>query len=209
MRTFSKGAVLTGAVIISAAAFLTCLFPYPSWASVGVGIGTGKIEVDAPLKPGTRFDLPSIPILNTGTEPADYTILIQYHLDQPQMRPDREWFTFEPSTFRLEPQSSRVIRGSITLPVKVEGGDYFAYIEARPQQKSVSGGAAVGVAAAAKLYFSVESASTWQGTYWYLASIIKAHAPWTTIVPLVIAAAVLLKIMSRFFSINIGVRRRP
>jgi hypothetical protein len=189
-------------------ALTVLLLSATAFAGVGVGIGTGKIHIDAPLKPGTSFDLPGIPVLNTGSEPAEYGMSIQYHMDQPENRPSREWFSFDPATFRLDPKSSRVVRTRIALPVKVPPGDYFAYVQAQPQAADVPGTATVGVAAAAKLYFTVEPANALQGVYWRLASIMQAWAPWTTIVPIVLAAAVALKILGRFFSFNVGVRRR-
>ncbi len=48
-------------------------------AQIGVGVGVGKIQVDEKLKPGMIYQLPSFTVLNTGGEPSDYEISIQYH----------------------------------------------------------------------------------------------------------------------------------
>ncbi len=193
-------------VALSVAFFL--IVSVPAEARVGVGIGTGKIILDEPLRPGGQYDLPVVAILNTGDEIADYGMKIQYHMDQPEIRPDREWFSFSPASFRLETRDSRIVLVTISLPVRTPPGDYFAYIEARPEQKSIIGGASVGVAAATKLYFTVEPANAFQGAYWYLASIMNAYAPWPMVVSIVVVAAIALKFVGRFVTLNIGVRRK-
>lgn len=102
------------------------LLPAAALASIGVGIGTGKIVVDKPLKPGIIYNLPSITVLNTGDEPGDYGFSIEYHQDQPQLLPDKTWFNFSPASFRLEPGKTQTVAIILSLPIKTVPGDYFA-----------------------------------------------------------------------------------
>ena len=148
-----------------------CFFlflPVVIFARIGVGVSVGKIKIDEVLKPGAFYDLPLVPVLNTGDEPANYELSIEYHEGQesnPEMglRPDKKWFIFKPGSFRLKPGEVQNIRITLNLPVKkTEPGHYFAYLEAHPTQKIKSGQTKIGIAAATKLYFTVAPANTWQ-----------------------------------------------
>jgi len=94
------------------------LFPLMAFARIGVGVGVGKIEINKPLKPGGIYELPSLPVLNTGDESSDYGVSIEYHQDQPQMKPPQEWFSFEPASFHLEPGQVQNVAIKLNLPVK-------------------------------------------------------------------------------------------
>ncbi|MBU2025346.1 MAG: hypothetical protein ABIC19_01645 [Patescibacteria group bacterium] len=185
------------------------LFPINTLARIGVGIGTGKIEVNENLKPGGIYTLPPITVLNTGDEASEYGLSIEYHQDQPQLSPSREWFVFSPSSFNLEPGESKIVEIKLNLPVKIEPGNYFAYLEAHPVKKSRNtGGAMVGIASAAKLYFSVSPANIWQGIYYKAVSFWKVYAPWPSVASIAIAILLLIFIFRKFFSFQIGIRRK-
>lgn len=66
---------------------IVLLLPILALARIGVGVGIGKIVVDQPLKPGLIYTLPSLPVLNTGDEPAEYGVSIEYHEGQ-EMNPE-------------------------------------------------------------------------------------------------------------------------
>ena len=194
-------------VIISL--WLSLLFPVYAFARIGVGIGTGKIEVNEKLKPGGIYTLPPLTVLNTGDESSDYGLSIEYHQDQPQLSPAREWFVFNPSSFSLEPGQSKVVEIKLNLPVKIEPGDYFAYLEAHPEKKSeTAGGSSVGIASAAKLYFTVAPANIWQALYYRLASFWKMYAPWPSVVSAITAALLLIFILRNFFTFQVGVSKK-
>lgn len=185
------------------------LLPLPLFAAIGVGIGTGKIVVEEPLKPGGSYDLPALPVLNTGDEPGTYEVTIEYHENQPELKPEREWFSFTPASFSLDPSGSQIVEVALTLPLKTEPGDYFAYVEAHPTRKADDGQSRVGVAAAAKLYFKVAPANVFQAAYHRVASFITRNAPWSYVVMAVVAGALLLKFLRRFIHLDIRVQRRP
>jgi hypothetical protein len=107
---------------------LLCSF-LPAMASVGVGVGTGKIQVDEKLKGGMMYKLPPITVMNTGDVPADYSLNVTYYETQPQLKPARDWFVFTPEKVFLGPGESKNIGIQLNLPLKVVPGDYFAFLE--------------------------------------------------------------------------------
>ena len=183
------------------------LLPFELWARIGVGVATGKIQLNENLKPGIVYDLPPLTVLNTGDEPSFYEVTIQYYEVQDQLKPAEGWFTFSPQSFRLEPGAGQAVDITITVPVKAEPGDYFAFLEGRPK-KVESANTQVSVAAAAKLYFTVEPANFFQGLYYRLASFISRTTPWSYVVLSVIVLAIIFIVIKRNFTLQIGIGRK-
>jgi len=70
-------------VTISLVAIIAVLiFPFAVFGSIGVGVGTGKIQVDKPLKPGSVYIVPPLTVMNTGSESSEYTVSIDYSGNQ-------------------------------------------------------------------------------------------------------------------------------
>jgi len=190
--------------------FVALFAPVLALARIGVGVGTGKIVVDQPLKPGLIYTLPSLSVVNTGDEPAEYGASIEYHEGQETradmgLKPAKEWLSFEPEKFHLEPGQAQQVQIKLSLPVKgVEPGTYFAYLEGHPVQKDVAGQTRIGVAAAAKLYFTVAPANIFQGIYYRFISLYSQYHPWDTIILAMIAAAVIFRIISKRFKFQIA-----
>ncbi len=151
----------------------------PAVAAPGVGISTGKIEVEENLQPGARYHLPSLAVINTGDETAEYEVGLAFHSEQPELRPDEDWFSYTPRTFTLEPGAVQEVAIDILLPITVESGQYFAYLEGRPVQSST--GSTVGIAAAAKLHFSVSDGDLWSGLSHRLPQLWAQVTPWLQI----------------------------
>jgi len=190
---------------------LVLLLPIVVFGRIGVGIGTGKIQVDEPFKAGGIYDLPVLPVLNTGDEPGEYGVSIEYHEGQetnPEMglRPAAEWFGFEPSEFYLESGKVQIVKITLTLPAKTQPGDYFCYLEGHPVKKSVSGQTSIGVAAAAKLYFTVSPANIFQGIYYRFISLYRRYHPWDTIILVIIFVGLILWFISKRFKFQIAKR---
>lgn len=183
---------------------LVMLLPIIVFGRIGVGVGTGKIQIDEPLKAGGIYDLPVLPVLNTGDEPGEYGVSIEYQEYVPQMRPAREWFHFEPQSFHLEPGQVQNVKVVLTLPAKTQPGEYFAYLEGHPVKKSVAGQTSIGVAAAAKLYFTVSPANIFQGIYYRFISLYSRYYPYDTIILAVLLAVVLILIFRKHFKFQIA-----
>lgn len=188
-------------------ALVLLVLPSISFAAVGVGVGTGKIELDEPLKPGLTYHLPPLTVINTGDEASDYSISIEYRTAAPELKPAKEWFAFEPPRFYLEPAQSQIVEIKLNLPIKgVEPGDYFAFLQAQPIRADEPGMATIGVAAAAKLYFTVEPANVFQAIYYKFANWYSQYHPWNTVVLAMILAAALIAVFRKKFKIQIAKR---
>ncbi len=198
-------------IILSAFFALSLLISVPqnAHATVGVGVGSGKIVLNEKLKPGGIYELPILPVLNTGDEPAEYGISIEYNEVQPQLKPNGEWFTFTPATFHLEPGKSQVVTVSLSVPLKTVPGDYFAYVEAHPIKSDVAGVSSIGIAAASKLYFTVAPANFFEGIYYRALALTTKYAPWTYIGLGLIALILLVMLFKKFFhfKLAIGVKK--
>lgn len=188
---------------------LLLLLPILAWARIGVGVGLGKIHIDEPLKAGKIYNLPSLPVLNTGDEPGEYGVSVQYFEGQEKrddmgLRPAEEWFSFEPESFHLEPGKVQTVKITLTLPIKTRPGKYFAYLEGHPVRKSEAGVTSIGVAAATRLYFTVAPANIFQGIYYRFISLYSRYHPWDTIVLAIIVLAGLVVIFRKKFKIQIA-----
>lgn len=189
-------------------ALLTTLNVSNVIAKIGVGVGTGKIQVTEKLKPGQIYVLPSITVLNTGDETGTYAISVAYHEQQPEIMPPREWFSFEPKNFVLEPGKAQVVEIRLDVPVKTIPGDYFAYLEASPDIKSISGQTSIGVAAASKLYFTIAPANFVEGIYYRTISLWKLYEPWTSRSAYALGIVVALVLFKKYFRIELNSKKK-
>jgi len=187
-----------------ATSFFVLIFPSFVYSRIGVGVGTGKIVVDEKLKPGMIYKLPSLTILNTGDEESDYEAAITYHEKQKQLRPPQEWFEFSPSRFHLEPGDVQQVAVNLTVPLKVEPGDYFAYLEGHPVKKDIKGQTSIGVAAAAKLYFTILPANFFVGIYYRILTFGKLYQPWTNRIIILIAVVTVYWLLNRLLGLKIS-----
>ncbi len=189
---------------------LALVLPVMVFARIGVGVGAGKIHISEPLKAGGIYDLPAIPVLNTGDEPAEYLFSVQYHEGQEQrtdmgLKPAETWFNFSPASFPLEPGKVQTVKVTLTLPAKIKPGNYFVYLEARPVKKAATAGEAlIGIAAATQLWFTVAPSNFFQGIYYRFISLYSRYHPWDTIVLAVIFVAALLWFVSKKFKFQIA-----
>lgn len=187
---------------------LLFLFPTLIFAKVGVGVGSGKIQVEKPLQPGMIHQLPPLTVFNTGDEPGLYSAGVEYHENQKQRRPPQDWFTFKPKEFELDPKESQIVKITLTLPLKAKPGEYFAYLEGFPIQKTTSGQTNIGVAAAAKLYFSIAPANVFIGIYYRLLTFWKNNLPWTNIAAIVTIFSILVVVFRQHFDLQLRVAKK-
>lgn len=175
---------------------------------MGVGIGTGKIVVESKLKPGEIYKLPQVAVLNTGDELADYEVGITYHEKQPELQPPEQWFNFKPPKFELKPGEVKMVDVLLNLPLKTQPGDYFAYLEGRPIIKAKDGSTKVGIAAAAKLYFTVVPANIFWAGYYKLQALWQLYAPWPKRITTILCFLLIIIIFKKFFNIQINFKKK-
>ena len=188
---------------------ILAVLPAVCFASIGVGVGAGQITYDEPVHAGNIYILPAMTIVNTGTETAVYSARLAFQQDQVALRPQPEWFQFDPLESKIEPGSAQVVQVRLTLPLKVIPGDYFAYVEAFPFQTAGGGKTSIGIAAATKLYFTVEPANIWQGLYYRSISYYKMYYPWPLVALGMIFAAILVLLFRKYFKFSIAVKKEP
>ena len=124
-------------------------------AQTGVGVGLGKVQIAEPLAPGGIYQLPDLPVINTGEVAGTYQVRAT-DVTHPTGVKTVDWFRFRPQTFPLEPNQSQLVSVTLTLPLNTLDGDHLVYLEASPVQNPEKG-VAIGPAAATKVYFSVKS----------------------------------------------------
>ncbi len=185
---------------------LTALVPAATFAKIGVGVGLGKVNIDERLKPGGIYKLPTLPVLNTGDEAGDYEVEVTYLTDQAEMRPEADWFSFSPSQFHLEADSSQSVEVSLMLPVNARPGDYFAFLEAHPV--TTGEGVTIGVAAATKLNFTIKPSGVLGASIERVRSFFTTTSPVSYIVLGIVGTIVLIGIIRRYFSFNISLKRK-
>lgn len=174
-------------------------------ARVGVGMGAGEIRLTSSVKPGGIYTLPKLRIFNTGDETTTYGLDVAYHAERPELRPGQDWFSFSPSTFTLPAGESQEISVTMTVPVKAEQGDYFAFLESGPIASDNSGGTTVGVAVASKLFFTVAPANLFQAILYRVSSFFNTYAPWSWVGLAVVLLTLSVLLFRRFFHFHIHI----
>jgi len=189
--------------------FFVCLiFPTVAFARVGVGVATGKIQVQDKLKPGIIYNLPPLTVVNTGDIPTDYEVEATYFEKQPQLKPSNDWFIFSPRTFHLDPGKAQEVSIKLNLPLVTTPGNYFNFLEAHPIQKDKAGITTIGIAAAAKLYFTVVPANIFQAMYYKIISFWQIYSPWTNYATGVIALIIIAFFAKKYLNIEINLKKK-
>ena len=194
--------------------FFTFIFLFvsvlPAFAgNLGVGIGTGKISINEKLKNGMTYKFPDLVIINTGDVQSDYLVSVSYNSEQKELLPPAEWFTFTPEVFNLKPGDSQKVEVRLKVPIdKVIPGDYFAYLEAKPVIEDKPGVSSVGIAAAAKLNFTIAPSNFLEGIYYTVKYVFDEYQPWSTVVLSAVVLVLLKVILSRFISIDLNIKSK-
>ena len=192
--------------IVLTSVFALCLTAGDTQASVGVGVSPGIIRVDEPLLPGAHYTLPSIQVMNTGTEVDNYEVELVPMVGQQELHPPAEFIDISPTSFHLEPGASQTVSLSLSIPIKAKPGDYLTYVEAHPSVEG--GGMSVGVAAVTKLYFTVKPANMLVGVTNAIANFLSDTAPTSYIFLGVVAVVLMVFFLRRHIKVDIKVGRR-
>jgi len=173
----------------------------PAYASHGVALDTGNLEVEQKLTPGGGYMLPPLTVRNPGTEVTSYEIVVLPTAQGEGRAVPAAWFRFQPQRMTLKPGQTRKVRTRLGLPSNASHGDYQTLLAAQIAGKGK--GTQLGAAAATKLTFTVES-STLLGEWWYrIRSWFSDNAPWTWLVPLLALISLAVWRGSRRFSLRL------
>lgn len=176
-----------------------------AFAKVGVGVGLGKVQIDEALSPGGIYNLPSLPVLNTGDEDMEYEVEVTYLSEQAEMKPSGEWFNFSPQKFPLAAGGSQTVDITLTLSVDARPGDYFAFLEAHPVAEGE--GVTIGVAAATKLNFTVKPKGVLGAAIERIRSLIEANRLAAYVVAGIVVGGGVILLGRRYLDIQIGFKR--
>jgi hypothetical protein len=160
----------------------------------GIAITVGKIAVSEGLKPGGRYDLPSVGVINTGTKRQAYELTVDYIDGQTEKRPSPRWIEFAPRSFVLDAGEAQTVRIHLELPTGADPGDYFAYIQA---QSTNSLDQSIQAAVATKLSFSVKSTNWFDAQKTRINRWLDGASPWPQVLVIASLAAVALRIASK------------
>jgi len=179
-------------------------FLSPVFASVGVGVGTGKITLEEGLKPGLEYDLPPITVYNTGDEASNYFVSTEFSTREKMLESNKDWYVFTPENFYLEPEASQIVQIKLKIPLQgTEPGEYFTFLTAQPEKKTDQGSGSVGVAAATKLYFRIIPANLIQAIFYVLSDLFVKYKPWSIIIPLILLLITVWRILKKRIKIEV------
>jgi hypothetical protein len=176
-------------------------------AKVGVGMGAGEIRLTENAKPGGIYKLPSLRVFNTGDETSTYSMGVSYHVEHKELRPTKEWFTFDPEVFTLTAGQSQEVLIRMSVPVKAEPGDYFAFIESGPIA-SDKPGTTVGISVATKLFLTVVPSNIFKAITYRVSTFFSTNSPWSWIILVIILVAVAVFFFRKYFSFSFAVRKK-
>ena len=178
----------------------------PAHADVGVGVSLGNIKVEDALTPGGHYRLPTLSVLNTGSEPSQFEVVVSFAADQREKRPPQDWFAFTPQRFPLAPSEAQAVAISLDLPASAGPGAYFAFLEAHPIAERQ--GVSIGVAAATKLSFSIRPANVLQAWLFRLSQLIDESQPWSSAVAVTVLAVLAVRLVARYVRVGLRIERR-
>lgn len=197
------------ALVLACAAAWALIAVSPSAvAKVGVGVNVGKIDVEQALYSGGIYALPSIGVVNTGDEPATYSMRAVSMTGQKERIPKPNWFAFDPKEFPVAPGAVQSVQVQLTLPVNAEPGKYFTLLMASPSKTATSPGANIAVGAGTKVSFTVEQTNIFRAIYYRIRDLMKMYSPWSWILLAIVVVAVIAIPLSRKFRFSLGVQRR-
>ena len=165
-----------------ASGLLMLAAPVAADASVGVGVQAGPVRLAGPAHPGGTYTLPSVYVINTGTEPESVAIRVE-RISHGTGR------TVPPSWIRVPALPSQLAHGQsarvpldLVVPSGARPGQYFSDVVVTGSAALTAGGANLGVAAATDLEFRVAPGAVAQ--------------PWFSMPTWVLAAAAAIVVLA-------------
>jgi hypothetical protein len=130
-------------------------FPAISYASVGVGIQAGPVQLTGPAHPGGSYALPPVYVVNTGSQSESATIRIERISPGVGRTVPPAWITVPGQPVSLSQNQSASIPLQLTVPANARPGSYFSDVVVHGSAAISVGSANFAVAAATKLEFRV------------------------------------------------------
>ena len=145
---------------------MACLFalalalaPAAAGADIGTGVGASPITLDRPAVAGQAYTLPSLYVVNTGSEASYYAVRVE-RLSKGSASPvPSGWIAFGKNDFPLAPKAFTQVPLRLAVPANAAIGSYLTNLVVTTVAPGQKGGVALGAGAAATLTFSVAAPS--------------------------------------------------
>ncbi len=164
-------AVGGGLVVLSASA---------AQASIGVGVQADPVRLAAPAHPGASYTLPSLYVVNTGTEAESVTVTVKHLSQGPGQTIPASWVHATVPSGQLQPKQQVLIPLELNTPGDAKPGTYHSDVVVTGTDGSAGQGQAVqfGAAASTDLEFTITpgpAASSWLGLApwkWWMIAVL-------------------------------------
>lgn len=168
------------AAVVAVTIALAASCPGTAVASVGVGTTTPRIVIDQDVQPGGIYDLPLIPVMNTGTERSDFKVFVDRASEQTERFVDPRWIQVTPAAASIDASRSVLVRATIYVPLTAPSGEYQALIVAQPVVPGASANTP-SVQVGTKVVFRVVQSNLLVALFWRVLGLLMLWAPWSYI----------------------------
>jgi len=151
-------------------------------SSTGVVVQAGPVRLAAPAHPGGTYTLPSVYVINTGTEPESVAIRVERISHGTGRTVPPSWIRVSALPSQLGHGQSARVPLDLVVPSGARPGQYFSDVVVTGSAALTAGGANLGVAAATDLEFRVAPGAVAQ--------------PWFSMPTWVLAAAAAIVVLA-------------
>jgi len=150
----------------------------PARASIGVGGQANPVRLSGVAHPGASYTLPSLYIVNTGTQAESMSVRVVRRTGPGRAIPE-SWIHIGGLSGQLAPKQSARIALELATPADAAPGSYVSDIVVTASTGPVAAGVNFGAAAATKLEFKITpgppggswlSLPAW--TWWVIAGLV-------------------------------------
>jgi hypothetical protein len=127
----------------------------PASASIGVGVQANPVSLDGMAHPGASYVLPSLYVVNTGTQAESMTARVERLSAGPGQTIPASWIHITSLAGQLLPKQSAQIPLELVTPSDAKPGNYVSDIVVTGSVGPASAGINFGAAAATDLKFTI------------------------------------------------------
>jgi hypothetical protein len=178
---------LLGALAPAALAAAIVAVPQAAQASVGVGIQAGAVRLSGVAHPGQSVALPSVSVVNAGTQPESIRIVVQRYPRGGGRPVPPSWVQPGVSSVQLAPHHSIRVPLQLVVPAGAKPGAYLSDIVAIASGQLSARGANLGAGAATLLEFRV--APNAAAGFW---SSVFTQTLWALLIVILLAVVVFI-----------------
>jgi hypothetical protein len=126
----------------------------PARASIGVGVQASPVSLNGAAHPGASYALPSLYIVNTGTQAESMSVRVVRRTGPGRDIPE-SWIRIGALDGQLPPKQSARIALELVTPADAKPGTYASDIVVTGSAAPAAAGVNFGAAAATKLEFTI------------------------------------------------------